>query len=74
MKEEISYPADIEGLWTFIYYSYSTKEKRAVGFINFGDDVYKKIVHNVVHPKITYLKLTIGGKDDDRYPGFNGLF
>jgi len=28
----------------------------------------------VVHPGTNYLRFILGGRDDDRYPGFNGLF
>jgi len=27
---------DIEGVWTYVYYSYSIELKRAVGFIQYG--------------------------------------
>lgn len=35
--QNVNYPADIDGLWTFVYYSYSAKEKKAIGFIKFGE-------------------------------------
>lgn len=33
----IDYPSDIDGLWTYVYYSYSAEQKKAVAFIKFGD-------------------------------------
>jgi hypothetical protein len=33
MIQNIDYPADIEGLWTFVYYSYNRADKQAVAFI-----------------------------------------
>jgi hypothetical protein len=32
----MNYPADIEGLWTYVYYSYSLDDRKAVAFIKFG--------------------------------------
>ena len=32
-----NFPTDIEGLWTYVYYSYSRTNRRAVGFIKYGD-------------------------------------
>lgn len=29
---------------------------------------------NVVHPEISYLRFILGGKDENRYPAFNGQF
>lgn len=29
---------------------------------------------NVVHPGTDYLRFILGGKDENRYPAFNGLF
>ena len=29
---------------------------------------------NVIHPDINYLRFILGGKDENRYPAFNGLF
>jgi hypothetical protein len=34
----INYPDDIEGLWTYIYYSYGKNVTKAVGFAKFGGD------------------------------------
>lgn len=32
---------DIEGVWTYIYYSYSAKHKKATAFIKFGNEEVK---------------------------------
>lgn len=75
MIQNIDYPADIEGLWTYIYYSYSTDKNRAVGFIKFGsDDAIKSIRHDTTHPDNKYVRFILGGMDAKRYPAFNGLF
>lgn len=35
--ENINFPADIEGLWTYVYYSYSSDENKAVAHIKYGN-------------------------------------
>lgn len=61
--QNVNYPADIDGLWTFVYYSYSAKEKKAIGFIKFGEQEIKKVVFDVQNPSTKYLKFTVGGND-----------
>jgi len=34
---------DIEGVWTYIYYSYSVTAKRAVAFVRYTDDAPQRI-------------------------------
>ena len=34
---DIISPADIEGVWTYFYYSYSATELKAVGIVKFGE-------------------------------------
>jgi hypothetical protein len=63
---------DIEGVWTYIYYSYSVALGRAVGFTKYGTDTPNRIQMNVKHPETDYLRFILGGKDANRYPGFNG--
>lgn len=29
---------DIEGVWTYVYYSYSRDARRAVGFVKYGEN------------------------------------
>jgi hypothetical protein len=69
--QNIPYPADIEGLWTFLYFSFSKQVNRAVGFIKYDGSEPKRIQFDVQHPAITYLKFILGGKQFN-YPGFNG--
>lgn len=35
--QNINYPVDIEGLWTYVYYSYSVKDKKAIAFIQYAN-------------------------------------
>jgi hypothetical protein len=35
--QNVNYPEDIEGLWTYVYYSYSADENKAIAFLKFGD-------------------------------------
>ncbi|CAD8140693.1 unnamed protein product [Paramecium octaurelia] len=72
--QNINYPNDIEGVWTYIYYSYSAQENKAIAFIKYGDLEPRSIIHNVDHPATKYVRFILGGKDSNRYPGFNGLF
>lgn len=34
---------DIEGVWTYIYFSYSGKTNTATGFIKYGEGEVKKV-------------------------------
>jgi len=36
-------PADIEGLWTYVYYSHSRDLSRSVGFMQFGTEEAKRV-------------------------------
>ncbi|CAK56140.1 unnamed protein product (macronuclear) [Paramecium tetraurelia] len=69
-----SYSKYIEGLWTYVYYSYSVEENKAQGFIKFGEENFKQITHQTTQPLTKYLRFIVGGNDEKRYPGFNGLF
>ena len=31
----VDYPSDIEGVWTYVYYSYSVEARNAMGFMKF---------------------------------------
>ncbi|CAD8058815.1 unnamed protein product [Paramecium sonneborni] len=74
-EQRVSYPDNIEGVWTFVYYSYNKELGKAIGFIRFGQDKFQQIQHTqVTHQDTKYLKLIIGGTDQKRYPGFNGQF
>lgn len=70
----VNYPGDIEGLWTYVYYSHSRVVKRSVGFIQFGPaGTPQRIQHDVTHPTISYLKFVLAGAQFS-YPGVNGIF
>lgn len=65
---------DIEGLWTYVYYSHHRKEKRTVGFIQYGPDTEpKRIEMGVTHKEPQYMKFILAGKQFS-YPSFNGIF
>jgi hypothetical protein len=49
-------------------------DKKAVAFAKFGDTEPKSVKMNVLNPKSDYLRFILGGKDDNRYPAFNGVF
>jgi hypothetical protein len=59
----INYPDDIEGLWTYVYYSHGKAAKRSVGLIKYGAKGQpQRIQHDVQHPAILYLKFILAGK------------
>lgn len=66
------HPVDYEGLWTFIYQSYSLNDKNCIFFIKFGDEKLIKGVMAAEHTTPAYLKFYIGGNDSGDYTGFNG--
>lgn len=74
MAVQPQYPEDIEGLWTFVYFSHSKNVKRSVGFIQYGPAATPvRIQSDVTHPDHGLLKFVLGGKQFS-YAGFNGLF
>jgi hypothetical protein len=66
--------ADIEGVWTYMYFSYSADQKRAVAFVKYADGQPIRVPFDVTHPETNYLKFTLGGNDAGRYKPFNGQF
>jgi len=67
--------ADIEGVWTYIYYSHSVPIKRVVGFVKYGAEGQpQRIQMDVSHPVAQQLTFVLGGTNLNRYPGFNGQF
>lgn len=62
--KNIDYPENLDGLWTYVYYSYSVEKKKAVAYIKFGEDDVKKIEHEVTHPNTKYVRFTVGGTDN----------
>ena len=65
-------PLDIEGLWSYVYYSYSVSLKRVTGFIKFGTSKFDTFTLSTVHPETKQIRLIAGGNDNKRYPGLNG--
>jgi hypothetical protein len=57
----IGYPDDIEGVWSYLYYSHGKAAKRSVGFIKYGDAAPQRIQHDVQHPALQYLKFVLAG-------------
>ncbi len=54
---------DIEGVWTYIYFSYSSKQNLAVGLIKYGNGDFKSVEINVSHGVPTFLRFILGGND-----------
>jgi hypothetical protein len=54
---------DIEGVWTFVHFSYSERKRKAVGYLRFGHrGELKSVSFNVAHlPMDTYAKFILGG-------------
>lgn len=71
-----NYDDNLEGHWNYIYYSYSMKESKAVGFVVYGE--YEKkfdkiefpdMIHN---PLTSYARVRVGAKEFS-YSPFNGM-
>ena len=58
-----NFPEDIEGLWTYVYYSYSEQAKKAIGLIKYGKGEFNIINHDTIHEKTKYVKFILGGND-----------
>jgi hypothetical protein len=68
----VDFVISIEGVWTFFYFSHSKTLKRSVGFVKYGLVATNRVQFDVEHSTNNYLRLIIGGNDNNRYPGFNG--
>ncbi|CAK59383.1 unnamed protein product (macronuclear) [Paramecium tetraurelia] len=73
LNEQIKYD-DIEGVWTYFHFSYSSTINKAVGFVKYSDQEPQSVAFNADHQTIIYLKLIIGGSDLSKYPAINGQF
>ncbi|KAM3142438.1 hypothetical protein pb186bvf_005340 [Paramecium bursaria] len=73
IDQNINYPNDIDGLQQYVYYQYTIQLKKAIVFIKFVEDSIKSAIHNISHPKINQMKFLLRGKDNGRYPAFNGI-
>ncbi|CAD8123997.1 unnamed protein product [Paramecium sonneborni] len=71
LNKNIEY-GDIEGVWTYIYFSYSSITSQAVGFVKYTGKEPQSVTFDVTHDKPTYLRLIIGGSDLKLYPTING--
>lgn len=67
--ENINFPADIEGLWTYVYYSYSSDENKAVAHIKYGNQEIQTKTLPTTHQMTKLLRFILGGNDEKRYPG-----
>ena len=47
---KINYPDDIEGVWTYLYYSYSVKAKSSIGFIKYGNQEFLTVKLDALNP------------------------
>ena len=54
---------DIEGVWTYIYFSYSGKTNTAVGLIKYTGEEFKRVEIPATHEKPTFLRFVLGGND-----------
>lgn len=52
---------DIEGLWTYVYFSYSKQSSKVVGFLKYGDQAAKRVEFNAAHPDPKFLRFILGG-------------
>ena len=59
---------DIEGLWTFLYFSYG--KGSATAFYSEPDTLLTKTM-KATHEAPKYLRFIVGGKDS-KFNGFNG--
>jgi len=42
--------------------------------IKYGNSEIQSIKHEVSHPDTKFVRFILGGNDEGRYPGFNGVF
>ena len=51
-----------EGVWTFVYFSYSKSAKKAVGYLKVGSLDINQVQIDANHKSIFYLHFIFGGK------------
>jgi len=61
-------------VWTYVYFSYSANQRRAVAFIKYADAPPIRTQIDATNPETTYLRFSLGGNDNQRYRPFNGQF
>jgi hypothetical protein len=66
---------DIEGVWTYVYFSYSAPKRAATAFLKYADsERIFSLNFDATHPVPTYFRFVMGGTDLSQYVGFNGQF
>jgi hypothetical protein len=64
-----------EGIWTFLYFSYSLDEQLAVAMLKFdGYDEVQYATMKCNHGKVNFLRFTLGSAAPHFYARFNGQF
>ena len=71
LDKNMNYPDDIEGVWSFIYFSHHLDKGLSVGMIKIGSGKIAKQIINAKHTVPNYLKFYIGGNSPN-HPSFNG--
>jgi hypothetical protein len=71
--QNIGFPEDIEGVWSFLYFSHSKATKRTTAIIKYGTQNPQRVAWDFSHPTLNYINFIIGGKQF-QYPGFQGQF
>jgi hypothetical protein len=71
LHQNIKY-GDIEGVWTYVYQSYSSRVKKVVAMLKYAGQNIERVEMNAVHPVPKFLRYILGGVDLKIYPGFNG--
>ena len=66
-----NHPADIEGVWSFLYFSHHLDKGLSVGILKIGNEKIAKQVVNAKHTVPSFLKFYLGGNNMN-YPAFNG--
>lgn len=69
----VPFPAQLDGVWTFIYYSHNLDKKQAISFVKYGDADFIRNVIPADHTPPRVLKFYLGGQHIV-YKGFNGQF
>jgi hypothetical protein len=52
---------DIEGVWTFFQFSYTSLTNKAVAMVLYGEGEVLRLKFDVTHSVPTFLRLIIGG-------------
>lgn len=67
--QNIGFPEDIEGVWTYLYFSHSRVVKKTVGFLKVTGQATQRIEWAFSHPIINNLAFYLAGKNS-QYPSF----